>query len=280
MSEPSLNNRPGSKLEGSSGVFKKEMSTFATVISTIKATPGYLLLFLWSILFVSLWICCKSWIGEDERFCYSNDAIVPVKKETLMYGFASCIFAVSAFMNMFATVMQSAKKKKQCASLVFFVEIVSCVTYTSLFFKAFPDLRNVDGKPFDWLHLFQWGFTTPAMLIILSGLGSSMEEQYINNWPLTRKAVIIVECVLMCGIGSLIYTGPLRFVFLFCAISGYIFLCRTIGEIMHFAIENAGTALEVQTLVVLKWTTYGLWSVFGMLQSLVGAAQYLHTLNI
>eukprot|EP00291_Cryptomonas_curvata_P020402 CAMPEP_0172176998 /NCGR_PEP_ID=MMETSP1050-20130122/15166_1 /TAXON_ID=233186 /ORGANISM="Cryptomonas curvata, Strain CCAP979/52" /LENGTH=353 /DNA_ID=CAMNT_0012849417 /DNA_START=486 /DNA_END=1544 /DNA_ORIENTATION=+ len=185
-----------------------------------------------------------------------------------MYGFAACIFAVSAFMNLFATLMQSAKKKKQCASLVFFVEVVSCVTYSSLFFKAFPDMRNVDGNPFDWLHLFQWGFTTPAMLIILSGLGSSMEEQYINNWPLTRKAVIIVECVLMCGAASLVYTGPLRFIFLFCAISGYLFLCRTIGEIMHFAIENAGTALEVQTLVVLKWTTYGLWSVFGILQSL------------
>ena len=96
-----------------------------------------------------------------------------------------------------------------------------------------------------------------------------MEEQYINNWPLTCKAVVIVEVVLMFGVGSLIFTGFFRFIFLFCAISGYVFLCRTIGEIMHFAIENAGTALEVQTLVVLKWTTYGLWSLFGMLQSLV-----------
>ena len=85
-------------------------------------------------------------------------------------------FAVSAFMNLFATLMQSAKKKMQCASLVFFVEVVSCVTYSSFFFKAFPDMRNVDGNPFDWLHLFQRVFTTTAMLINLSGLGSSMEE--------------------------------------------------------------------------------------------------------
>jgi hypothetical protein len=258
-----------SKHEGSLGAVKTEGSTRAVVMTLLAATPGYILLFLWSILFVSLWILCKAWIGEDTRYCYSNEAVLPVKKETIMYGFAACIFAVSAFMNLFATLMQSAKKKKQCASLVFFVEVVSCVTYSSLFFKAFPDLRNIDGNPFDWLHLFQWGFTTPAMLIILSGLGSSMEEQYISNWPLTRKAVIIVECVLMCGVASLIYTGPLRFMFLFFAISGYIFLCKTIGEIMQFAIENAGTALEVQTLVVLKWTTYGLWSGFGMLQSLV-----------
>ena len=276
MSVSSIDTKVGSsKLEGSSGTLKTEGSSYAVIMSTSVATPGYIMLVLWSILFVSLWLLCKSWIGEDTRYCYSNEAVVPVKKETIMYGFAACIFAVSAFMNLFATLMQSAKKKKQCASLVFFVEVVSCITYSSLFFKAFPDMRNVDGNPFDWLHLFQWGFTTPAMLIILSGLGSSMEEQYINNWPLTRKAVIIVECVLMCGVASLIYTGPLRFIFLFCAISGYLFLCRTIGEIMYFAIENAGTALEVQTLVVLKWTTYGLWSVFGILQSLVRASRIL-----
>ncbi len=38
---------------------------------------------------------------------------------------------------------------------------------------------------------------------------------------------------------------------------------------MQFAIENAGTALEVQTLVVLRWASHILWSVFGMLQTMV-----------
>ncbi len=186
-----------------------------------------------------------------------------------MYGFAACVFFVSALMNLSATLMQSSKKKKQCASLVFFVELVSCVTYTSLFFKIFPDLHNVDGGAFDWIHLFQWGFTTPAMLIVLSGLGSSLDEQYITNWPLTCRAVAIVEVVLLCGLCSLIFTGPPRFFFLFCALSGYVLLCRAIGEIMQYAIENAGTALEVQTLVVLRWASHILWSVFGLLQTMV-----------
>jgi bacteriorhodopsin len=263
-----------SKSSEQSGTWKtedrtKQVSPISMVMSQITEAPGYPFIVLWSLLFGGLWFWCRTWIGDDSRYCYSNEAVVSVKKETMMYGFAACIFAISAIMNLFATLMQSAKKKKQCASLVFFVEIVSCATYTSLFFKAFPDLYNMDGKPFDWLHLFQWGFTTPAMLIVLSGLGSSMEEEYINNWPLTCKAVLILEVVLMFGVGSLIYTGVFRFAFLFCAISGYILLCRTIGEIMQSAIENAGTALEVQTLMVLKWTTYGLWSLFGMLQSLV-----------
>ena len=263
-----IENISGCEVEASTSIAKFK-AMVVTYVSQIAAAPGYILFFIWSILFGLLWFVCNVAVRDETRFCYANEAIVSVRKETMMYGFAAIIFAMSAMMNMFATVMQSAKKKKQCASLVFFVEVVSCATYSSLFFKAFPDLKNMDGKPFDWIHLFQWGFTTPAMLIILSALGSSLDEQYINNWPLTRKAVVIVEVVLMFGVGSLIYTGIRRFVFLFFAVSGYILLCRTIGEIMHFAIENAGTAMEVQTLVVLKWTTYVLWSLFGMLQSMV-----------
>ena len=246
----------------------------SAMIAYGHSAPGFFVMVLWFVLFILLWGVCKYFLDEEGRFSDSED-LVAIHSDSILYAFTSCAFAVSALMNLFATIMQTTKKKRQCASLVLFIEVIACTTYVSLFLKIFPDLKAFDGKPFDWIHVFQWSFTTPTMLVILCGLGTSMDDRFVADWPLTLKSVAFVELTLLAGWFSMLFTGWCRFILLMVAFSMFILLCRVISRIMKMCMENAGTGTEVQTLAVLKWITYCLWSSFGVCQTL----EYLEILS-
>ena len=199
-----------------------------------------------------------------------------VNKESIINAFATVIFAVSGLMNLSATVLQRTLKKRQCASVVLFIEIVAFSTNLLQLLRAFPVVNNVEGRPFDWYHFLQWSFTTPAMLLILSSLGTSMEEQFVVDWPLTLRAILYDELMLLSGLLAMYFTGQLRIICFIVACCCFIKLCALIGNIIHLCIESSGTAGEVQTLVVLKWVTYALWSFFGIFQVPI---KYFHPLT-
>jgi signal transduction histidine kinase len=237
------------------------------IYAAMSRTPGFFIIALWFLLLIILWILCKFFLDEEGRFCDSDD-LIAVHSDSILYAFTAIAFAVSALMNFGATIMQTTKKKRQCASLVLFIEVIACTTYVSLFLKLFPDLKAYDGKPFDWLHIFQWAFTTPTMLVILSGLGTSMEDRFVADWTLTIRSILYDELTLLSGLFSMIFTGWIRFVFLLTAIFSFAALCKSISKIIKLSIENAGTRNEVQTLAILKWLTYCLWASFGVCQTL------------
>jgi hypothetical protein len=217
------------------------------VYSSTTASPGFFCIAVWSLVFLILYLFSQSWIMRESRFC-DHGSLIHVRKESILSAFAACIFAVSGFMNLSATLLQSAQKKRQCASFVFFIEVVACATNLSLFYKVFPDLKNIDGVAFDWLHIFQWSFTTPTMLIILSGLGTSMEEQLVMDWELTRRAIFYDELLLLSGFLAMYYTGAFRVFFFLLAVTFYLKMCQLIGLIVNLCIANSGTASEVHIL--------------------------------
>ena len=94
------------------------------------------------------------------------------------------------------------------------------------------------------------------MLIILSGLGTSMEEQLVMDWKLTMRAILVDEVMLCSGFLSMYYTGVLRVVFYISAVTCYFTLCHHIGRIVNLCIANTGTASEVRRLMTLSCTHY------------------------
>ena len=250
--ETTIDSRPRLRSNGNSGRnFEKRphpvMIFVNRFISAANGSPGFVCILVWLLVFTTLYMFSQGWIIRESRFC-DQGSLIHVRKESILSAFAACIFAVSGFMNLSATLLQSAQKKRQCASFVFFIEVVACATNLCLFYKVFPDLKNVDGEAFDWLHLFQWSFTTPTMLVILSGLGTSMEEQLVMDWQLTSHAIMVDELLLVFGFLSMYNTGYLRALFYIAAVSCFLTLGHYICRIVNLCISNSGTASEVRAI--------------------------------
>ena len=139
--------------------------------------------------------------GSNQKFCSPNKTI-EVRSDTIIFAVASSVFGICVMMSLASSILQISLKKRQLASMVFFIETVAFTTNISQYLQIFPDMRDHDGKPFDWLHYVQWFFTTSTMLVTLSSFGTDENSHLVYDWTSTRSALLSDWMVLLTGFGS------------------------------------------------------------------------------
>ena len=169
---------------------------FASLFQTI---PGLCILPAWFCMYFLLWLACNT-LSTDlpvEPSHILKETIV-VRSDYIVFAFAACIFGASILLSYFSSILQISPVKRRLASLFFFIDTVAFTTNITQFFQVFPDLRQ--DKPFDWVHYFQWGFTTSTMLVTLNSFGNH-ESSLVSgtDWAVMHKALIADWLMLMPG---------------------------------------------------------------------------------
>eukprot|EP00961_Rhodomonas_salina_P170426 2297402-Rhodomonas_salina.2 len=113
--------------------------------------------------------------------------VIEIRLERLCKIIALAVFGICVALDLSSTLFQVSPKKRFLSSLVLCANGISFVSYCAMLWDWFPQWKDMDGGSLEWLHIFQWGFTTPCAIVILSSLGAPMEDQNILNTQLTLK---------------------------------------------------------------------------------------------
>lgn len=165
---------------------------------------------------------------------------------------AVTLFGINGLLQLSSTMFQRLAKKRQLNSLVLFINLVPFITNLGSITNTFPEFKSFDGKPMEYLHVFQWMFTTPCMILILSSLGTSMCKQIVFSWPVTLKAIFWDELMLVLGLLSYIVPQPFNWV-MFCLSGGcFVKTMLHIHGIVLYAVNNSGTTFEAKSILILE----------------------------
>lgn len=169
-----------------------------------------------------------------------------------LQAIAVSLFGINGCLQLSSTMFQRLPKKRQLNSLVLFINFVPLVTYTCSLMEIFPKFRTPDGLPLEYLHITQWMFTTPTMIIIVSSLGTSMRKSLVFNWKMTLRCIMWDEITLINGLIMFLVPPPFHWIPLFFAICSYCKTLIAIHKIVHYACKNAGTSFEVNSIKTLE----------------------------
>jgi len=248
----------------------KEAGFLAGIANSVgeqfNVSPSTILLPVWAFVFTSLFLATKYLFKN-----YQIHVMVPERTHTLsatklVEAIAVSLFGINGCLQLSATMFQRLPKKRQLNSLVLFINFVPFVTYVCSLVDLFPSFRNAKGLPAEYLHIFQWMFTTPTMIIIISALGTSMRKSLVFNWRMTLQCILWDEFMLINGLFISFVPDPYHWVFFGLAVFGFCNTIYCIHKIVHYACKNAGTSFEVNSIKALETITWVLWSVFPLLE--------------
>jgi bacteriorhodopsin len=169
-----------------------------------------------------------------------------------LQAIAVSLFGINGCLQLSATMFQRLPKKRQLNSLVLFINFVPFVTYVCSLVDLFPRFRNAKGLPAEYLHIFQWMFTTPTMIIIISALGTSMRKSLVFNWRMTLQCILWDEFMLINGLIISFVPDPYHWIFFCLSNFGFCNTIYCIHKIVHYACKNAGTSFEVNSIKALE----------------------------
>mmetsp|Transcript_30450 Transcript_30450/g.72106 ORF Transcript_30450/g.72106 Transcript_30450/m.72106 type:complete len:900 (+) Transcript_30450:163-2862(+) len=190
--------------------------------------------------------------------------VIEIRLERLCKIIALAVFGICVALDLSSTLFQVSPKKRFLSSLVLCANGISFVSYCAMLWDWFPQWKDMDGGSLEWLHIFQWGFTTPCAIVILSSLGAPMEDQNILNTQLTLKVCIYDELMIVFGFlgGFLFPSGPVSWVCLGIATTFYFLTVIGTHDICCLGVQEAGTTFEAASIRGLEWFTHVLWSTF------------------
>jgi bacteriorhodopsin len=165
---------------------------------------------------------------------------------------AVTFFGINGCLQMSSTFFQRLEKKRQLNSLVLFINLVPFVTNICSITNKFPEFKAADGRPVEYLHVVQWMFTTPCMIMILSSLGTSMRKSLVFSWKVTLKAIMWDEIMLITGIISFFSPHPFHWIFHIISMLSFGMLLWHIHGIVQYAVKNSGTTFEAYSITVLE----------------------------
>ena len=226
--------------------------------------PGLYLTIIWFLFITSLWAMFE--LENSQLFCSApvvmklQDGQMVISLDSAAWIFAAWGFFSSAVVNLMSTFLRPIRKLQQCSSIAVYIEVVALTTYTCLLLRVFPDIKNMDGAAFDWLHFVEWSFTTPILILMMGALGTSTEKGLVNNWPLVSRAMLLDEGMIVTGFASQFFAGPLRWCFLAVSFAFLALLFRAMRCIIAAASTNASSLLEVRVLHMLELFTLITWS--------------------
>jgi bacteriorhodopsin len=165
---------------------------------------------------------------------------------------AVTFFGINGCLQMSSTFFQRLEKKRQLNSLVLFINLVPFVTNICSITNKFPEFSSWDGRPVEYLHVIQWMFTTPCMIMILSSLGTSMRKSLVFSWKVTLTAIMWDEIMLTTGIISFFAPAPYDWIFRSIAVMSFGMLMWHIHGIVQYAVKNSGTTFEAYSITVLE----------------------------
>ena len=118
-----------------------------------SSVPGLYLVPAWFVFYTLLCLLCHIQPRDHSHiFVQSIHDNIEVRSDTIIFAVASSVFGICVMMSLASSILQISLKKRQLASMVFFIETVAFTTNISQYLQIFPDMRDHDGKPFDWLH--------------------------------------------------------------------------------------------------------------------------------
>eukprot|EP00281_Chroomonas_sp_CCMP1168_P018727 CAMPEP_0206225008 /NCGR_PEP_ID=MMETSP0047_2-20121206/7326_1 /ASSEMBLY_ACC=CAM_ASM_000192 /TAXON_ID=195065 /ORGANISM="Chroomonas mesostigmatica_cf, Strain CCMP1168" /LENGTH=765 /DNA_ID=CAMNT_0053647995 /DNA_START=27 /DNA_END=2321 /DNA_ORIENTATION=- len=182
---------------------------------------------------------------------------------------AVILFGINGLLQLSSTMFQRLQKKRQLNSLILFINLVPFMTNLASINRVFPEFRAYDGRPFEYLHILQWMFTTPCMIIVLSSLGTSMRKSLVFSWSVTLNTIMWQETLLTLGLISYVMPKPWDWVPYFMSVACFIKTMWEIHKIVAYALVNSGTSFEARSIKILELLTWVLWSCFPLMDGLM-----------
>jgi hypothetical protein len=153
--------------------------------------PGLALYAVWCVGFVGVCLgsryiadTCEA-KGNRKTFIVNFEDFTDKDRTRVLFvhSLAAAIFGVGTWIQMSALLFQISAKKRQLSSFVAYVNLVSMTTYVACLSGWLAPLYGWNGHPLQMRYI-EWLSATPIMLLCLAALGSTMQDELVQDWKL------------------------------------------------------------------------------------------------
>lgn len=175
---------------------------------------------------------------------------------------AAAIFGVGTWIQLSALLFQISAKKRQLSSLVAFVNLVSMTTYIAWLCGAISPVYGWNGLPLQMRYV-EWLSATPVMLLCLAALGSTMQDELVQDWSLVSYTVFWDVVMVNMGLmHSAVISKEIGWAACACGVFAGCNVFYGVNRLTSQSVKNAATTHEVVSLRALEYFTYLLWAFF------------------